>query len=62
MENEPTILAIGRIERALSKIEQFQAKPKGAAYGELQSRHEILRRETQRAITQIDGILSEEAR
>ncbi len=60
MENEPTILAIGRIERALSKIEQFQALPKSAANNQLQNKHDILKRETQRAITQIDSILSQE--
>ncbi len=61
MENEPTILAIGRIERALSKIEQFQARPKSSAGDQLQSKHDILKRETQRAIAQIDSILSQEA-
>ncbi len=66
MSNERTILAIGRIERALSKLEQYRPPlaQSGATQTEasdLQIRHERLKSEAKTAIAQIDRLLSEGA-
>jgi predicted TIM-barrel fold metal-dependent hydrolase len=58
MENEATILAIGRIERALSKIEKYRPNLAPTANVDLQSKHDALKRETQKAIAELDQILA----
>ncbi len=59
MENERVILAIGRIERALSRIEA--AKATGAAADvdtTLEERHRALKEEMKQAIETIDGLIA----
>lgn len=64
MENERVILAIGRIERALSRIEAAkQASTKSQpdlALGdtELEKRHAALKDEMKQAIQTIDGLIA----
>jgi hypothetical protein len=60
MENEATILAIGRIERALSKLENYQPSPNNDGDIGLQNKHNLLKQETQKAIAEIDQILSKD--
>jgi hypothetical protein len=60
MENEATILAIGRIERALSKLENYHPLAKTQVDAGLQNKHNLLRQETQKAIAEIDQILSKD--
>ncbi len=59
MENERVILAIGRIERALSRIQAT----KEAAVGQqpdqaLEQRHAALKEEMKQAIHTIDGLIA----
>jgi hypothetical protein len=58
MAEERFIVAIGRIERALSRIEQMQLPHKGAHDAELAVRHERLKTETNAAIKDLDAILA----
>jgi hypothetical protein len=60
MENEARILAIGRIERALSKLENYHPSSNNGSDIELQNRHNVLKQETQKAIAEIDQILSKD--
>lgn len=59
MPQQQLILTIGRIERALSRLERI---PSGAASGtpdsDLLARHEKLKAETRSAIGAIEDILS----
>jgi len=59
MANERLILAIGRIERALSKLEQY-SPPKSSEVSDPQllQRHERLKSEASAAISAIDSILA----
>ncbi|MGB5724861.1 MAG: hypothetical protein WBM39_10640 [Parasphingorhabdus sp.] len=57
MDNEPVILAIGRIERALSRIESAKSAAKGDIDPELAARHEALKSEMKQAIHTIDGLI-----
>ena len=61
MAQQRLILAIGRIERALSRLERFQPQ---AAVGdpELQTKHDRLKSETQAAIREIDQLLARGSR
>jgi hypothetical protein len=61
MTNERNILAIGRIERALSKLEQYRPPATQAGDSDLQIRHERLKTEAQRALSDIDRLLAKEA-
>jgi hypothetical protein len=61
MSNERTILAIGRIERALSKLEQYRPSASQNVDNDLQIRHERLRAEAQRTISDIDRLLGKGA-
>ncbi|MEH6661749.1 MAG: hypothetical protein V7679_08890 [Parasphingorhabdus sp.] len=57
MDNERVILAIGRIERALSRIESADSVTKTHADPELEARHEALKAEMKQAIRTIDGLI-----
>ncbi len=60
MANERLILAIGRIENALSRLEQYNpGESSGDADSDLVQRHEHLKSEARAAITAIDSILVE---
>lgn len=58
MADERLIVAIGRIERALSRMEKLATAPSNAPDAELADRHERLKKETLDAIRGIDQILS----
>ncbi|MEO0442015.1 MAG: hypothetical protein AAF067_14225 [Pseudomonadota bacterium] len=61
MENERVILAIGRIERALSRIENAQNLATVAPVDTgLEQRHEALKQEMQDAIRTIDGLIAKQ--
>jgi hypothetical protein len=52
------IVAIGRIERALSRIEKSAIAPASAGNYDLVERHEKLKSETRMAIRDLDKILA----
>lgn len=58
MADERFIVAIGRIERALSRIEQMTIPRENLANTELLERHTRLRAETEAAVRELDSILS----
>ncbi len=59
MENERVILAIGRIERALSRIETAKAEaPDTQIDAALEKRHAALKEEMKQAIHTIDGLIA----
>ena len=58
MADERLIVAIGRIERALSRVEKLATAPENAHNAELADRHERLKKETLDAIRGIDQLLS----
>lgn len=58
MADERLIVAIGRIERALSRIEKVASLPAQTQDAGLADRHERLKTETLEAIRGIDRILS----
>ena len=59
MAQQRLIQAIGRIERALSRLEQAPLKTTGTADdSRLVAKHEQLKAETQTAIRDIDRILA----
>lgn len=60
MVEERFILAIGRIERALSRIEQMQFPQQASPDAELADRHQRLKNETHAAIKELDAILTGE--
>ena len=61
MENERVILAVGRIERALSRIEAAaQASTKGQPDAALEKRHAALKDEMKQAIHTIDGLIAQQ--
>jgi hypothetical protein len=57
MADERLILAIGRIERALSRVEKLSTLLTQKQDGDLVERHERLKSETLEAIRGIDQIL-----
>ncbi len=58
MAQEQLIMAIGRIERALSRLEQLESPgPASGTNTELQQRHDRLKQETSKAIRDIDALL-----
>ncbi|ATW05042.1 hypothetical protein C8024_04085 [Sphingopyxis sp. BSNA05] len=57
MDNERVILAIGRIERALSRIESAKNRPEANIDPALEARHEALKAEMKQAIRTIDGLI-----
>jgi hypothetical protein len=58
MSNERTILAIGRIERALSKLEQYRPPSPSSGAENLQFKHDRLKTEARNTIAEIDRLLS----
>lgn len=59
MTQERIIMAIGRIERALARIENLSlSENAGPASPELAERHEALKSEARRAISDIDDLLA----
>lgn len=52
------IVAIGRIERALARIEKSAASPVVTADNDLAERHEKLKSETRIALRDLDKILA----
>lgn len=61
MSQDRMMQAIGRIERALARLEKIDVPKADAAAdnGDLQRRYDKLRSETQAAVTAIDALLSE---
>jgi hypothetical protein len=57
MDNERVILAIGRLERALSRIESANSSMKASFDPALEARHEALKAEMKQAIRTIDGLI-----
>ncbi|MEH6826959.1 hypothetical protein [Parasphingorhabdus sp.] len=57
MDNERVILAIGRLERALSRIESAKSTMKADVDQTLEARHEALKEEMKQAIRTIDGLI-----
>ena len=63
MPDDRLITAIGRLERALSRIEARETLPRGApataqgADGVLEERHRLLRDRTQAAIDRLDHLI-----
>jgi hypothetical protein len=57
MADERLIVAIGRIERALSRVEKLSTLPTQKQDADLVERHERLKSETLEAIRGIDQIL-----
>lgn len=63
MAQPQLIMAIGRIERALSRIEQAPRPSASATVDtELVAKHERLKSETKAAIADLDQLLSGQAR
>lgn len=58
MTAQRLIVAIGRIERALSRLEQLPRPAPTATDNGLANRHEKLKAETRAAISDIDRILA----
>ena len=58
MADERLIFAIGRIERALSRIEKLAISPTASVDSDLSKRHEKLKSETLAAIHDMDKILA----
>jgi len=58
MAAQRLIVAIGRVERALSRLERLPDRPSTGADDELMVRHEKLKAETREAIKEIDDILA----
>ena len=59
MQNERVIVAIGRIERALSRIEAAKPKDAGSPMDPaLEMRHAVLKDEMEQAIKTIDGLIA----
>jgi hypothetical protein len=58
MADERYIVAIGRIERALSRIEQLAPSPATSGDTDLVERHERLKTEARAAIEGMDKILA----
>ena len=58
MAEQRLIVAIGRIERALSRIEQLPEQRSSHDETDLARRHETLKAETRSAVADIDRILA----
>ena len=58
MIDQRFIVAIGRIERALSRIEKSAASPVPTGDNDLAERHETLKSETRIALRDLDKILA----
>jgi len=62
MADDRIIVAIGRIERALTRVERIARTPSPAAptddYAQLAARHERLRAETESSIETLDRLIA----
>jgi hypothetical protein len=58
MADERLIFAVGRIERALSRIEKLAISPTASDESDLSNRHEKLKSQTLAAINDMDKILA----
>lgn len=58
MATQRLIVAIGRIERALSRLEQLPAEANSEAVSDLAGKHEQLKAETRAVISDLDAILA----
>ena len=57
MSNDRMMIAIGRIERALSRLETLQGA-KTEEFSELQEKYAQLRGEAGQALADLDGVIS----
>ncbi len=58
MATQRLIIAIGRIERTLSRLEQLPTEANSQAVSDLAGKHERLKAETRAVISDIDAILA----
>jgi hypothetical protein len=60
MPNDRLIQAIGRMERALTRLENvdLRASAPGSEPSDLQQRHERLKADTRAALSEIDGLIA----
>ncbi|MFC4292220.1 hypothetical protein ACFOWX_07305 [Sphingorhabdus arenilitoris] len=61
MSNERLILAIGRMERALSKLEQASVQPRGVTppNDELSAKYDKLKAETRAVLADLDHLIAQ---
>ncbi len=62
MLQDRLIIAIGRIERAISKLDQFEMSAPKSNNNELSAKHEALKAETRAVIRDIDALINNGAR
>jgi hypothetical protein len=60
MAQEQLMTAIGRIERAISKLEQVQLPVASSGNQDLQLRYDALKSATEQAVADIDRLISKE--
>jgi hypothetical protein len=60
MAQEQLMTAIGRIERAISKLEQVQLPVASSGNQDLQLRYDALKSATEQAVAEIDRLISKE--
>lgn len=61
MPDNKLIIAIGRIERALSRLEQLEVPMISHDENNLRAKHEALKSETRSAISALDSLIGEGA-
>lgn len=60
MAQQQMIEAIGRLERAISRLEQAKLPKYGAADPDLEQRYSALKSATEQAVAEIDHLLAKE--
>ncbi|MBK6706359.1 MAG: hypothetical protein IPG54_02300 [Sphingomonadales bacterium] len=60
MAQQQMIEAIGRLERAVSRLEQAKLPQPGAANPDLERRYSALKSATEQAVAEIDRLLTKE--
>lgn len=60
MAQQQMIEAIGRLERAVSRLEQAEMPQFGAANPDLEQRYSALKSATEQAVAEIDRLLAKE--
>ena len=60
MAQQQMIEAIGRLERAVSRLEQVKLPQKSSASPELEQRYSALKAATEQAVAEIDRLLAQE--
>lgn len=60
MAQQQMIEAIGRLERAVSRLEQVKLPQKSSANPELEQRYVALKSATEQAVAEIDRLLTQE--